>query len=99
MDDQGTNRKGGGSVIRYGFKDAARDVLRATVIVAIAMTVFGLMGTYFDNPSGKMRSLAPLSERLTTALYMGPISGGAIGAAAGIVLASFRFIKSLFLTT
>jgi hypothetical protein len=99
MDDQRTDRTTGGSVIKYRFKDAGRDVLRAIVIVACAMTVIGLIGTYFEQPSPKMHHLRPLSDRLTFALYFGPLVGSVLGAMAGIILASYRFIKSLLPTT
>ena len=99
MDDQRDDRASGGSMSRYRLKDAARDVLRATVIAACVFTVIGLLGTYFDRPSGKVDRLPPLSERLTVALIMGPLVGSIWGATAGIILAAFRFIKSLIPTT
>ncbi len=98
MDDRRTEREGSEGVSNYTHKDAARDVLRAIVVIACATTVIGLIGTFFQQPSGKMNSLPPLQDRLVTALYMGPLSGGVLGAVAGTILASFRYFKSLFAT-
>jgi hypothetical protein len=97
MDDQRDDRTSG--TIKSRARIAAGEIIRATIIAASVCAILGALFAIPEIKPLKTSYVPPLFERIIVGFFGCGMIGAAFGAAAGIFLALFHFVKSLFPTT
>jgi hypothetical protein len=94
MDDQRTDRESG--TIKSRARIAAGEIVRATIIVASACAILGALFAIPEIKPLKTSYVPSLYERIFVGFFGCGMIGAAFGAAAGIFLALFHFVKSFY---